>query len=276
MSDDKTEDKSINMAEILAAHHPSEPEMVLIPAGEFLMGSDLEKDPHAKDEECPQHTLYLFDYAMARTPVTNAQYAVFLRATRHRPPPHWKLLLFFKKRWPPIGRKGYPVVNVSWYDALAYCEWLSEVTGRSYRLPSEAEWEKAARGSGGRIYPWGDEWHAERCNISDGSEKKHTTPVDAFPQGASPYGLLDMVGNVWEWTRSLWGVNLSRPEFKYPYDPADGRENMMAGTAVRRVLRGVSFFNHRQVARCASRYRYSPRNRYVSVGFRVAISPLPS
>jgi len=164
------------------------------------------------------------------------------------------------------------VVNVSWHDARAYCQWLSEATGKSYRLPNEAEWEKAARGTDGRIYPWGDEWDPQRCNTVECSGQQDTSPVTAYPQGASPYGLLDVIGNVWEGTRSLWGKRLRQPEFKYPYDSTDGRENLDAASDVRRVLRGVSFFNDRRVARCAARYRYSPYNRYVSVGFRVALS----
>jgi len=237
------------------------------------MGSDPARDAHAKEDEQPQHTLYLPDYAMARTPVTNAQYSAFLRATRQNPPRHWRWL-FLKRRRPPIGRSDYPVVHVTWYDALAYCEWLSEVTGKSYRLPSEAEWEKGARGEDGRIYPWGDEWDAGRCNTKGGHKKGGTTPVTAYPQGASPYGLLDMVGNVWEWTSTLWGPRLREPAFKYPYDPTDGRENLAAPRDVRRVLRGVSFFNDRATARCAARYRYSPLNHYVSVGFRVVVAPI--
>jgi formylglycine-generating enzyme required for sulfatase activity len=259
------------MSEIPVAEHPFEPEMILIPAGEFLMGSDPEKDPYATATELPQHTLYLPDYAMARTPVTNTQYAAFLKATGYSPPAHWKIL-FWKKRWPPRGRREYPVVNVSWHDARAYCHWLCDATGKLYRLPNEAEWEKAARGSDGRIYPWGDEWDPERCNLVEQDGKERTTPVTAYPLGASPYGLLDMLGNVWEWTRSLWGRKLRQPEFGYPYDATDGRENLEAASDVRRVLRGVSFFNDPRVARCAARYRYSPYNRYVSIGFRVCMS----
>jgi formylglycine-generating enzyme required for sulfatase activity len=251
---------------------PFEPEMVPIPAGPFLMGSDPDKDAHARENERPQHSLYLPDYALARLPVTNAQYAAFLKATGHTPPAHWKIL-FWRKRWPPRGRHDHPVVNVSWYDGLAYCAWLSEATGKPFRLPNEAEWEKAARGTDGRIYPWGDVWSAGCCHISEGTEKKDTAPVGVYPAGASPYGLLGMVGNVWEWTRSLWGRNLRKAHFLYPYDPGDGREDPHAPTDMRRVLRGVSFLNDRTVARCASRYRYSPGNFYSSVGFRVALAP---
>ncbi len=100
-------------------------------------------------------------------------------------------------------------------------------------------------------------------------------PVGTFPQGASPYGVLGMIGNTWEWTRSLWGPNMRQPTFTYPYDPSDGREDPEAATDVRRVLRGVSFLNEQRTARCAARYRYSPGNFFPSVGFRVAVSPLP-
>lgn len=244
--------------------------MLPIPAGDFLMGSDPARDPRAGPEEQPQHRLYLPEYAIARTPITNAQYVVFLRETRRKPPSHWRILRWRVRRF-PRHQEEYPITNVSWYDALAYCQWLSQVAGKPYRLPSEAEWEKAARGTDGRLFPWGDRWDAARCNINNRAE--HTTPVTAFPEGASPYGVLDMVGNVWEWTRSLWGDRLRAPTFGYPYDPHDGRENQTAPEFVRRVLRGVSFYNDQHRARCAARYRYSPHNCYVSVGFRVVISP---
>jgi formylglycine-generating enzyme required for sulfatase activity len=134
------------------------------------------------------------------------------------------------------------VVLVSWHDAVAYCNWLAEVTGKPYHLPSEAEWEKGGRGSDGRIYPWGNQWDAKRCNSEEGS-KGGTTPVGAYPHGASPHGLLDMAGNVWEWTRSLWGEDWQKPSFKYPYDPDDGREDLNAPASVCRVLRGGSWYD---------------------------------
>jgi formylglycine-generating enzyme required for sulfatase activity len=262
------------MNEITAASYPFEPETIIIPAGEFLMGSDPEKDPHARGNEQPQHTLYLPRYATGKTPVTNAQYAAFLQATGYDPPPHWRFL-FWKKRSPPRGKAEHPVVCVSWHDAVAYCQWLSEITSKPYHLPSEAQWEKASRGCDGRIYPWGDDWDPGRCNIGVVTGQENATPVDAYLSGASPYGLLDTVGNVWEWTRSLWGRKLPEPAFGYPYDAHDGRENLAASNSVRRVLRGVSFFNDVGAARCAYRYRYSPNNRYFSIGFRIALETDP-
>jgi formylglycine-generating enzyme required for sulfatase activity len=235
---------------------PFEPQMVLIPAGDFLMGSDPSVDQDAYDDEQPQHPLSLPDYYLAKTPLTNAQYAAFVQATGHQQPEHWE------GGKPPKGKEDHPVVNVSWHDAVAYCNWLSEVTGRPYRLPSEAEWEKGARGTDGRLYPWGNQWDAERCNSFEG-DKGDTTPVGAYPQGASPYGLLDMAGNVWEWTRSV--------DKSYPYDPDDGRENLEAKGL--RVLRGGAFVNDSGYVRCASRYRSSPDGRSRSRGFRVVVSP---
>jgi formylglycine-generating enzyme required for sulfatase activity len=245
---------------------PFEPEMILIPAGEFLMGSDPEKDKGAYEYERPQHTLYLPDYYLAKTAVTNVQYAAFVEATDHKRPGHWggaKL---------PKDKEDHPVVEVSWHDAVAYCNWLSEVTGKAYRLPSEAEWEKGARGTGGWIYPWGNEWDPERCNSDEGGLKE-TTPVGVYPQGASPYGLLDMAGNVWECTTSLWGEDSPKPEFKYPYDPTDGREDLRARERVLRVLRGGSWPYDRGYARCACRIGSYPNSAFVNVGFRVCVAP---
>jgi formylglycine-generating enzyme required for sulfatase activity len=245
-----------------------EPEMIRIPAGEFLMGSDLQKDKEANAEEQPQHSLYLSDYCLAKTPVTNAQYTAFVRATGYDQPAEWM------DGKPLRGKENHPVVFVSWVDAAAYCRWLSQNTGKSYRLPSEAEWEKGARGTDGHIYPWGNQWDAPRCNFDKGF-RGDTTPVGAYPEGASPYGLLDMAGNVWEWTRSLWGENPENPVFPYPYNPEDGRENPNASQSVRRVLRGGAFWNDLRLVRCASRYRLHPNDRSWNWGFRVTMTMLP-
>jgi formylglycine-generating enzyme required for sulfatase activity len=248
---------------------PFEPEMVLIPAGEFSMGSDPSVDRYAEDNEQSQHALYLPDYYLAKVPVSNAQYAAFVQATGHDQPEHWE------GGKPPKGKEDHPVVKVSWHEAMAYCNWLSEVTGKPYCLPSEAQWERGARGSDGRIYPWGNRWEAGRCNSKE-EGKGDTTPVGAYPRGASPYGLLDMAGNVWEWTRSLlWWVSLKGevlfgPSFKYPYDPDDGREDLHAPNSTPRVLRGGSFHSDARSVRCAYRSGYYPDYLFNgSYGFRV-------
>jgi formylglycine-generating enzyme required for sulfatase activity len=248
------------------ARQPFEPEMILIPAGEFLMGSDPNVDEYAEVREQPQHRLYLPDYFIAKTPVTNVQYAAFAGATNHERPMRWG------GRKPPKGKGDHPVFKVSWRDAMAYCNWLSEVTGKAYRLPSEAEWEKGARGTDGWIYPWGNEWDPKRCNSKEGGPGD-TTPVGAYPQGASPYGLLDMAGNVWEWTRSLWGKDLWDPEFKYLYKPDDGRENLGAGDKVLRVARGGSWDSDRNWARCACRLGVNPFRPWGEYGFRICCGP---
>ena len=264
-----------------------EPEMILIPAGEFLMGSDPKVDKDAGDGEQPQHTLYLPNYTMAKTPVTNAQYAEFIRdAGLVAPPGHWQTG-HWQKGDPPPGKLDHPVVRVSWHDAVAYCNWLADLTGKPYHLSSEAEWEKAARGTDGRIYPWGNHWYPGWCNTREsplraeidllGSLWGHnggTTPVGRYPRGASPYGVLDMAGNVWEWTCSLWGNDWESPDFKYPYDPQDGRESLEAGDNVLRVVRGGSWRGHRGHARCVYRLGSRPDGRHYDLGFRVVVSPI--
>jgi formylglycine-generating enzyme required for sulfatase activity len=236
--------------------------MILIPAGEFLMGSDPQKDKDARTEEQPQHTIHLPNYYLAKTPVTNAQYATFIQETTHNQPHHWA------NSYPPPGKADHPVIYVSWYDAIAYCQWLSEVTEKPYRLPTEAEWEKGARSTDGRIYPWGNQGDVARCNSRE-SGKNGNTPVDAYPKGASPYGVLDMVGNIWEWTRSLWGTRVQQADWRYPYDPHDGREEVTAANMVHRVLRGGAFSRDLQDVRCACRFSNDPRSVPNNVGFRV-------
>ena len=223
------------------------PEMIHIPAGEFFMGSDPSVDKCAEDNEQPQHTVYLPNYYLAQTPVTNAQYAAFVQATGHRLPSHWQGGRL------PIGKDDHPVVHISWRDALAYCRWLTEATGKPYRLPSEAEWEKGARDSDGRIYPWGRQRDKKRCNAAGGKQE------------ATPYDLLGMAGNIWEWTRSICEV--------YPYEPDDGREDIKSG--VGRVLRGGSWYRNQWYARCTLRYAVYPDARYHYLGFRVAASFSP-
>ncbi|MBN1937513.1 MAG: SUMF1/EgtB/PvdO family nonheme iron enzyme, partial [Anaerolineae bacterium] len=245
-----------------------EPEWVEVPAGPFWMGSET-----GSSDEKPLHQVSLPTFHISRVPITNAQYRLFVEAAGHLPPNGWE------NGRPPKGELSHPVVYVTWHDALAYCRWLSEVTGKSIALPSEAQWEKAARGpstgSGQdrRAYPWGDAFEATRCNCA-ALGLGDTTPVGVFPDGASPYGVLDLSGNVWEWTRSLWGKDWEKPDFKYPYDPGDGREDESAGDKVLRVLRGGAFGDNRSSVRCSARYRSNPDVRNSYIGFRIVmVSP---
>lgn len=229
------------------------PELVTVPAGHFWMGSDKRIDKDARDNELPQHRLYLPGYRIGKYPVTNEEYAAFLAATGHGEPYGWE-----QNR----SKLDRPVVGVTWLDATAYCRWLSEATGQTYRLPSEAEWEKAARGSDGRIYPWGNQPpDARRCNFNE--NVKDTTPVGSYPAGVSPYGCYDMAGNVWEWTSSRWGS-----EFGYPYRGDGGRENLESEGP--RVLRGGSWWSKPEWVRCAYRLRSLPRDGDGIDGYRLA------
>jgi formylglycine-generating enzyme required for sulfatase activity len=242
-------------------HLPFEPETVLIPAGPFLMGSRADED--VPDNEKPQHEVDLPAYRIGKYPVTNEQYAEFVKQAKYPAP---KKVGWFGKN-PPRQELDHPVVGVSWYDAVAYCQWLSEKTGRTYRLPTEAEWEKAARGENGRIYPWGDEWEASGCNCAS----TQTTPVTAYPSGQSPYECYDMIGNVWEWTSTLWGSDWKNPDFSYPYQANDGRENLEADSAFHRVFRGGSFDDEVAQLRCSARRWYAPDNTDKARGFRVVL-----
>lgn len=258
-------------------------EFVNIPAGTFIMGSP-DKDEDVSPFEKPQREINIpYDCWIARFPVTNSQYANFAKANE----------LSFKI---PKDKNSHPLVYVSWYDALDYLGWFNKIfkkelpAGYSVSLPSEAEWEKAARGRDGRLYPWGDRFNIlhpldskfdqlgkDMCNI-DESVKGDTTPVNFYtPFGDSPYGVSDMAGNVWEWTRSMWSNNnnireVSEPDYKYPYNPDDGREDESIKGI--RVLRGGSHLNSRWHARCASRGWDIAEARYRYAGFRLAIVPL--
>jgi len=248
-------------------------EMIYIPSGEFLTGSDETTD------EKPPHEVYLDGFYIARYPVTNGQYRGFVAATEHRSPLHWKGKqvqaraggpFHWKAGTYPEDKGDHPVVCVSWHDALAYCSWLREEVGQEIRLPTEAEWEKAARGTDGRANPWGDEFDRSKCNTKQ-LVRYHaapvgigdTTPVGKYsPEGDSPYGVADMEGNVWEWCSSL--------KMDYPYNPDDGREDLEAVGS--RILRGGSFSNIGPV-RCAYRERGDPDNSSLNYfGFRVVVS----
>ncbi len=252
---------------------PFEPETVLIPAGPFLMGAS--PTDAVPPEETPQHEVTLSAFQMGRYPITNAQYVEFIKREKQQEPPK-KTGWFLRK--PPADKLDHPVVGVSWEDALAYCRWLSGQTGRIYRLPTEAEWEKAAswaeeQGSGGaggkRLYPWGDTWEVGCCNF--GSDD--TTPVMAFPSGISFYGCGDMLGNVQEWTSTLWGSDPKENMFPYPYRAGDGREEAKPVHLHRvyRVYRGGSFRDEPGKLRCSVRGNSDPESKIRWRGFRVVL-----
>ena len=257
-------------------------ELVPVAAGEFLMGSDPKKDRQAFDDEQPQHTLYLDEFAIGKYPVTVAQFDAFITAAGHKSMAEkegygwawsgsqWEKVQGADWRHPRgpksdvSSKADHPVTQVSWSDAVAFCEWLG------VQLPSEAQWEKAARGSDGRLYPWGNPAPDKtRCNFNMNVDD--TTPVGMYPGGASPCGALDMSGNVWEWTRSLWGKDPGKSQYGYPYRADDGRENLNAPDDVLRVVRGGSFFDDARFVRCAVRLSLRPWN--VDLGFRVCVSP---
>jgi formylglycine-generating enzyme required for sulfatase activity len=250
-------------------------ELIQIPEGVFLMGSS-DNDPDADRDEKPQHRLHLPTYYIGKTPVTNAQFRPFLEGDGYTNRAYWsdngwewrtKLKRTQPYHWNDKKWNGaaQPVVGVSWYEAAAYCRWLSAQTGDNYCLPSEAEWEKAARGTDGRIYPWGNQ-APDKTRANFGKAVGRTTPVGIYPAGASPYGVLDMAENVWEWTRSEYQ--------DYPYNPDDGREEGSDPAGKVFTLRGGSWYTDRTYVRCAARYWYDP---YYGVdvisGFRVLLSP---
>jgi formylglycine-generating enzyme required for sulfatase activity len=212
---------------------------VEVPGGEVPVGRDpVAYRGEALPDETPQHTVELPAFEISATPVTNAQYAAFV-VDGGAAPPHWPV---------PAGREQHPVTFVDWDDANAFCAWAGG------RLPTEAEWEKAARGSDGRIYPWGDEPDEGRAVVGRGMKRTATAEVGSLSEGTSPYGVLDMAGNAWEWTASWYGP--------YPGPAADGTE---------RVLRGGSYASPGlRWARCASRSRSHPCRRQAHIGFRVA------
>lgn len=232
-------------------------EMVYIPGGDFLMGSD-----ENLDNEKPAHTVHVDAFYIDRYPVTNEEYKRFVDATGHPVPCYqveWVQTKGYnwdpEKRTPPVGKEKHPVVLVSWEDARAYAAWAGK------RLPTEAEWERAARGVDGRRWPWGNEFVHGRCNTRENGIHG-TAPVGQYsPDGDSPDGVGDMVGNVWEYTSSLF-----RP---YPYDANDGRECQEAEGW--RVLRGGSWRNDLDRARCTARLD-GDFLFYNNLGFRCVVS----
>jgi len=231
---------------------------VKIPSGPFLMGSDKKRDRYANDEKLPQHTVTLSAYAISRYPVTVAQFRVFIEESGYQTDEDWE---------DENQHGNHPAVNVSWHDATAYCEWLtSKLKDRGWeiQLPTEAQWEKAARGTDGRIYPWGDE--SLEPNLANyGGKLGTTSPAGSFPGGASPYRIYDMSGNVLEWCRDWYDeAYYKKGPSAEPQGPEKGSE---------RVLRGGFWYFHARYCRAAFRNRNLPGNRRGYVGFRLARLP---
>jgi iron(II)-dependent oxidoreductase len=215
--------------------------MVIVPAGEFTMGSNDSAD------EKPPHRVYLDAFFIDKYPTTNAFYERFMDATGRAAPLSWNDSSF--------NAPQQPVVGVSWDDADAYCRWAGK------RLPTEAEWEKAARGTDGRKYPWGEQWEASRANSTE-SKFNRTTPVGSYPSGVSPYGAYDMAGNAWEWVADWYLSDY--------YQRSPGRNPIGPDSGSRRVLRGGSWNDFPFLLRATYRLSYTPVNRNDYVGFRCA------
>lgn len=231
---------------------------VLIPPGAFIMGTDIEPfygtalahSADAKLDEAPMHVRFLAAYRIAQYPVTNAEYAAFVKATAHPPPAHWKNGVHAP------DAANLPVVQVSWHDCNTYAQW----TGK--RLPTEAEWEKACRGPDGRVYPWGNAF-AESAVLAQ-ILTPHLTPVGSQNAAASPYGVHEAAGNVWEWTAD-W------------YQPYAGTK--VEAVPKHKTLRGGSWLEVRdgtakRYFRCANRLHAPPDYTAGNIGFR-CVEPLP-
>ena len=254
----------------------SSPNLARIPAGDFLMGA-----ADAADDQRPVHRVYVSEFFIGRLPVSCEEYARFVRATGYPAPAVRGLPLIaaggrdgvFKDLalpyvWtdnePPASHGSHPVVLVRYEDAAAYCAWLSDSLERRFRLPTEAEWEKAARGGKeGQRYPWGNDIDGSRCNfLVDPAAKaqRGTRPVGTFPPNA--YGLYDMAGNVWEWVSDWYGGDYyATSEPRDPVGPSDGQM---------RIIRGGAWVNDDiTMLRCAYRHQVPPDTYAYSVGFRV-------
>jgi formylglycine-generating enzyme required for sulfatase activity len=251
--------------------------MVYVPAGEFEMGStDAEIDALVAEcaecerdwfeQEQPAHTVYLDAYWIDQTEVTNAQYDKCVTAGACSPPPECE---WGESTFGDATKTDHPVVCVGWQGALDYCEWAGG------QLPTEAQWEKAARGPDGRRYPWGNEFDGTLLNYCDAqcehsqSDETYddgfsvTAPMGSYPAGATPYGVLDMAGNLWEWVADWFS------EDYYAKSPAENPPGPDGG--VHRVVRGGSWFTDRMGARVANRFETKPATHYSLLGFRCVL-----
>jgi len=221
--------------------------MVHIPAGDFTIGSP---GTEGNKDEHPAHKVFIKDFWLGKYEVTFEQFDFFCRETRRSLP--------FDEGW---GRGKRPVINVTWGDAQAYCQWLTKKTGNNFRLPNEAEWEKAAR----EKYSWGNSAPtANKVNMNGrGDGFPFTAPVGSFPQGESPYGIMDMAGNVWEWIADWYDAQY--------YKVSPGLTPRGPASGSKRVVRGGSWKNGPQFIRSANRSSERPALRLNIIGFRVAM-----
>lgn len=228
--------------------------MVFVPAGEFVMGSETgELFRMGEVDEWPQRRVWVDDFYIDTHEVTNAQYKVFLDSTRIEPPARWRDGNY------GFGEDGLPVISISWEDANAYARFMRK------RLPTEPEWEKAARGVDGRKYPWGDSWDPTKANNSD-----QLMPIMSFPEGISPYGCFDMAGNVAEWVDAWYEAYPRDEDDALPTDIPDRNKRFRTR---KRVYRGGSWNSFGKFLRCANRESTDPEDKWAYVGFRCAMDP---
>jgi len=260
-----------------------------VPAGEFIMGSN----NHGSYER-PCHVVNLpYGYKAAKYPITNAQYGLFVENKGYTTQRYWTEAGWaekLKRKWTgprsypdPFNLPNHPVVGVSWYESVAYCRWLMEVLrycgelaqGWQIRLPTEAEWEKAARGTDGRTYPWGEGFDPEKANGKE-TEVESTNALGIFPDGVSPYGCHDMAGNVWEWCATkVEGSSYSDRKFKpYPYQVENEWTADYLASETRRNVRCGSWYDVTDVLRCVVRNSSDPFKDYGGVGFRCFFVPI--
>lgn len=238
--------------------------MVLIPAGEFLMGTSISLRDGGRDEY-PERRIFLDAFYMDTYEVTSGRYLEFIKATGHRLPEHPrdKTLTLWKGATVPDAFKDHPVVNVDWFDAAAYCAWA----GR--RLPTETEWERAARGTSGRRFPWGNtEPTRTLANyLNQWRNGAGLEPVGSHPQGASQEGVQDLQGNVWEWVADWYDLHsYAKGPTRNPKGPAEG---------TLKVVRGSGWESEAPLLRSAHRLSSDPMNRNHSLGFRCAADARP-
>lgn len=242
-----------NLKAFCATQSEQKIEWRLIPPGEVTLASS--------DETAT----YVAGFHIGRYPVTLEQYAEFIHDPNGYLDTSWWSYTQDAFNWrmthpdpivyiPEADEKDFPVVKVCWYEAVAYCQWLSHKTGKKITLPTEAQWQRAAQGDDNRLYPWGDEYKENHCNSKE-NNLRHLTPVHRYPNGVSPYGVYDMAGNVWEWCLTT----------------EDGQSDLEADPNLKRVVKGGSFISPHKRAQCDFQFLLDAQCRYDSIGFRLVM-----